>query len=137
MKASSVLESCLYASDLDAVQAFYIDVLGLELISRKLDRHVFFRCGSSVVLLFNPAVTGAVQSEVGGALIPTHGAEGPGHLAFRTNEEDLPAWLKQLKEHGVEIESDVSWPGGGRSLYFRDPAGNSVELVSPKVWGLG
>lgn len=25
---------------------------------------------------------------------------------------------------------------GGKSIYFRDPAGNSVELVTPGIWGL-
>ena len=35
-----------------------------------------------------------------------------------------------------EIEKDVAWPNGGRSLYFRDPAGNCLELASPLVWGM-
>ena len=38
--------------------------------------------------------------------------------------------------HGVSIEKEVEWPKGGKSLYFRDPTGNSVELVTPGVWGL-
>ena len=36
----------------------------------------------------------------------------------------------------VEVESDYAWPGGGRSLYLRDPAGNSVELGTPAIWRL-
>ena len=39
-------------------------------------------------------------------------------------------------EHRVEIEHEEAWPRGGHSLYFRDPAGNSVELITPGVWGL-
>jgi hypothetical protein len=35
---------------------------------------------------------------------------------------------------GVAIEQEVDWPRGGKSLYFRDPAGNSVELLTPGVW---
>ena len=42
----------------------------------------------------------------------------------------------RLQDHGIEIEKEVKWPRGGRSLYFRDPAGNSVELVTPGCWGL-
>jgi len=37
--------------------------------------------------------------------------------------------------NGVPIESEVRWPRGGRSLYVRDPAGNSVEIASPALWG--
>ena len=37
---------------------------------------------------------------------------------------------------GVEIEVDYLWPGGGRSIYFRDPAGNSLEFAEPSIWGL-
>jgi len=39
-------------------------------------------------------------------------------------------------KHGIAIESEITWPGGGRLIYFRHPAGNSVELATPKTWGL-
>ena len=58
-----------------------------------------------------------------------------GHIALAVPETDLPSWRAHLETHGVEIESDVRWPRGGRSLYMRDPAGNSVEIASPTVWG--
>jgi len=48
----------------------------------------------------------------------------------------LSAWRERLAWHGVAIEKEVDWPRGGRSLYFRDPAGNSVEILTPGVWGL-
>ena len=35
---------------------------------------------------------------------------------------------------GIEIESEVTWTRGGRSLYFRDPDGHLVELATPGVW---
>jgi hypothetical protein len=28
----------------------------------------------------------------------------------------------------------VTWPNGALSIYFRDPAGNSIELVTPNIW---
>jgi len=34
------------------------------------------------------------------------------------------------------IEADFTWPGGGRSIYFRDPAGNAIEFAEPRIWGL-
>ena len=91
----------------------------------------FFRCGNSVFLVFEPDKT----SEPGGD-VPTHGAHGPGHIAFAMKHDEIPAWREQLQRNGVEIEQEVSWPSGGYSLYFRDPAGNSVELATPQIWGL-
>lgn len=135
MKLNGVLETCLYAEDLKAAESFYGGVLGLELIAGEDGRHVFFRCGPGVLLIFNPRVTESDQTSVGGAKIPLHGARGSGHAAFAVSEEDLPAWKKRLLDSGVEIESEVSWPRGGSSFYFRDPAGNSLEVATPRIWG--
>ena len=133
---SHVLEACLYATDLDAAERFYVDVLRLERYSAMPGRHVFFRCGSGMFLLFNPARTSGEPSLVGGALVPAHGATGPGHVAFAVPDAEILAWRARLESAGVAIESEVTWPRGGRSLYIRDPAGNCVELASPKLWGL-
>lgn len=130
-----VLETCLYADDLEAAQAFYVDVLGLDLYSVD-SRHVFFRCGQGMFLVFDPRETATGRVEVNGALIPQHGAHGVGHVAFRMPEAERDAWRRRLIARGVEIESEVDWPNGGHSIYFRDPAGNSVELATPRIWNL-
>jgi catechol 2,3-dioxygenase-like lactoylglutathione lyase family enzyme len=44
-------------------------------------------------------------------------------------------YADDLANH-ITIEAEVTWPNGGRSLYFRDPAGNSLEIASPSIWGL-
>ena len=36
----------------------------------------------------------------------------------------------------IAIEADFEWPQGGRSIYFRDPSGNSIEFAEPRIWGL-
>jgi catechol 2,3-dioxygenase-like lactoylglutathione lyase family enzyme len=69
-------------------------------------------------------------------VLPAHGASGSGHVAFGIKAEELAAWRERLQSKGVAIEQEVEWPRGGKSVYFRDPAGNSVELVTPGVWGL-
>ena len=136
MKLSGILETAIYVDDLDAAQDFYGRVLGLSLISRDRDRHVFFRCGQGVFLIFNPEITTTEPATVGGASVPPHGASGAGHMAFRVREDELPLWRARLEREKVAIESEIAWPRGGRSIYFRDPAGNSIELASPKLWGL-
>ena len=135
MKAVQVLETCLYVNDLVRAERFYADVLGLEFVSRQEGRHVFFRCGQAMVLLFNPLAS-RVENSHDGLQIPTHGAVGPGHVAFAASTADLPAWIAHLEAHSTPIERTIDWPGGGRSLYFRDPAGNSLELATPQIWGL-
>jgi catechol 2,3-dioxygenase-like lactoylglutathione lyase family enzyme len=42
-----------------------------------------------------------------------------------------------LRKAGVSIEREVDWDEGGRSIYFRDPAGNVVELAPPTLWSGG
>lgn len=133
MKVNRVLETCLYVDNLEAAEAFYSRVLGLEAFSRVEGRHVFFRCGEGVFLLFNPERT--VRAE-GDTPAPVHGAHGAGHAAFAVKPEELSAWRKHLHQHGVAIETEITWSSGGQSLYFRDPAGNSLELATPQTWNL-
>ena len=131
MRVDRVLETSLYVDDLGAAAAFYEDILGLEPISAVPGRHSFYRCGDGVLLLFDPA-----RTEQPGGEVPPHGARGPGHVAFAVAPEELPAWPARLAAHAIPLEADVTWPGGGRSLYLRDPAGNSVELTTPAIWGI-
>lgn len=123
-----VLETGLYARDLEAAESFYHGVLGLDVLFREEGRHVFFRCGTGVVLVFNPEATRAEEH------LP-HGADGPGHAAFAVRHDDLDGWMEHLATHDIAIEADKTWPSGGRSLYVRDPAGNSIELATPDLWG--
>ena len=131
MQIQRVLETCLCVTDLVVAEAFYREVLGLKLHAREAGRHVFFRCGRAMFLLFDARATQIVDGR-----LPTHGTAGPGHVAFAVAEADLRAWAKRLPKLGVRIEAVIDWPGGGRSLYFRDPSGNSVERATPKIWGL-
>jgi catechol 2,3-dioxygenase-like lactoylglutathione lyase family enzyme len=115
---------------LTRAESFYRDVLGLELECRQQGRHVFFRCGQRMLLLFNPLASREAAGD-----IPPHGALGAGHVAFAVTADELPAWRAWLVERGVAIEKEMEWPGGGKSLYFRDPAGNSLELAEARIWG--
>ena len=131
-----ILETCLYAEDLAAAEKFYSEVLGLSVLGRAEGRHVFFRCGASVLLLFNASRTSTAAGEVAGVPVPTHGASGSGHVCFRIAEASLDHWRARLAERAVTIEAEIQWPSGGKSLYVRDPAGNSVEFAPARIWGL-
>ncbi len=129
MQLGAILETVLYVDDLDAAAAFYGEVLGLEEVSRRPGLFVFFRLEAQMLLLF--VAEAAAQS----TKVPAHGAVGPGHVCFAVAGEALDAWARRLEAAGIGIEQWQDWPKGGRSFYFRDPAGNSLELASPRIWG--
>ena len=136
MQPAAILESALYVTDLDAAEAFYAGVLGLERIARVEGRHVFFRCGAGVLLLFNAEATRHPPAPGARLPVPPHGTQGHGHLCFAATADEIERWRTHLEEKGVAVEADFLWSSGGRSLYFRDPSGNSLEFAEPKIWGL-
>ena len=127
-----VLETALYVDDLEAAERFYGGLIGLERVLRAGDRHVFFRCGPGLLLLFNPAETRLPARH--GPPVPVHGATGPGHMCFAASAAELDGWRARFEAAGVEVEADFRWPNGARSIYVRDPAGNSVEFAEPALW---
>ncbi|MBL8908780.1 MAG: RdgB/HAM1 family non-canonical purine NTP pyrophosphatase [Rhizobiales bacterium] len=135
MRATGILETVLYAENLGRVRPFYEDVLGLECFQASEDRQLFFYCGDQVLLIFDPAKTSLARPPAAG-VPPAHGARGAGHVCFRAEAAELDRWRSRLEEAGIAIEADFEWPAGGRSLYVRDPAGNSVEFAEPRIWRL-
>lgn len=132
-RLGGVLEAAVYGSDLAELERFYADVFGMEAVTRTEGRNIVMRCGHSVVILFDPAVSGQE-----GGTIPHHGARGPGHVALVTADEDVDRWRMRLRALGIDIETEVAWPGAGTSLYVRDPAGNSIEIAPASLWnGIG
>jgi len=126
---SLLLETSLYAADLDAAEHFYGTVLGLDTLLRTDGTHITFRCGPGVLHVFDPD-----DSRASGSL-PPHGADGAVHVAFGVPTDRLAAWRRQFRRHDIAVEHEEAWEEGQRSLYVRDPAGHSVELVSQSLWG--
>lgn len=52
LKAHEIRDTCLCVDDLDRAHDFYRDVLGLELFEQQAGRHLFWRCGQRMLLLF-------------------------------------------------------------------------------------
>lgn len=126
----AVHETVLYGSDPAALAEFYAQVVGLRVVSRMGELGVALRLpDGNVLLLFDPVAASAAGRDV-----PAHGAQGDGHVAFTVAPGELETWRAWLAERNVEIEDEITWSRGGVSLYVRDPAGNSVELVDGEIW---
>jgi catechol 2,3-dioxygenase-like lactoylglutathione lyase family enzyme len=124
-----IYETVLYG-DVAALEAFYREVLGLRLVDGPDELAAAFRLpDGGMLLLFDPE-----RASRTGRPVPSHGASGPGHVAFRVPEGTLDRWHETLLEQDVEIERVVEWDSRRRSLYVRDPAGNSVELTEHELW---
>ena len=130
-----LLETALYVDRLEETVGFYRELLGLTVLDAT-PRLVAMDAGQgTVLLLFQRGATTAGAGTPGG-WIPPHDGAGPVHLAFAIEAAAVGDWEHRLQEHGVAIESRVRWSRGGQSLYFRDPAGHSVELATPGTWSV-
>ena len=126
-----ILETCLYVDDLDAAKNFYTQVLGFNFYSEETGRHVFLAGTDAMLLLFNADIT---ANEVDG-MVPSHGAFGPGHVAFQIEPGEEAKYEALLERHQIEVEKRVTFGNGITSIYFRDPAGNSLEFATRALWG--
>lgn len=132
------LETALYARDLDQARQFWEGVMGLTAFQSRPGRHLFLRVTDQprpqVLLIFDPRATAQPADPDSRFPVPPHGATGPGHVCLAVAPDRLDAWRDHLTRSGIPIEADFHWPNGGRSIYVRDPAGNSVELADPAIW---
>jgi catechol 2,3-dioxygenase-like lactoylglutathione lyase family enzyme len=130
---SAILETCLYVADLPSARSFYANLFGYAVIASD-ERFCAFEAGRQQVLLLFLRGSDPNGSVLPFGTIPPHDGSGPVHIGFSISAESLPAWRVRLAEYGIPIESSVSWPRGGTSLYFRDPDGHLLELVTPGIW---
>ncbi len=121
-KIGGLGEIALQVSDLDIMQAFYENVIGLELMKR-FDTSAFFRIADGynghvqILALFDRATQpNAKQTTLD-------------HFAFTIDLADFEPERTRLETHGLDVHTTthawVQW----RSLYVRDPEGNTLELV--------
>lgn len=130
---TGILETALYADDLPASVEFYRRVFNFPTLRGDDRFHAFAVPGPSVLLIFKKGET-LKPVEFEGGVIPPHDAAGEIHFAFGITADELPKWEAQLKSANVPIESRVTWPLGGTSLYLRDPDRHLVELATPGIW---
>lgn len=128
-----VLETSLYVADLDRAAAFYETVMGLSKIAADARFRAYDCGGATVLLLFLHGATSQTAHLPGGE-IPPHEGAGRLHVAFKIGADELADWEARLADAGVAVEGRVTWPRGGRSIYFRDPDQHLLELATPRLW---
>ena len=134
------METCIYSSELVKMKNFCINALGLEFVSEGNDRHVFLKAGQSMLLIFNPnktLVTTDVDNGSNTTHLPIHGAFAPPaiiHFALEIEKQNYDNAKHMLNEKDIKIEKEVTWGKGTNSIYFRDPVGNLVEIITYGSW---
>jgi catechol 2,3-dioxygenase-like lactoylglutathione lyase family enzyme len=129
-RVNGILETSLYVESAARSAEFYRRIFGFERLDPDEDlnhdtRLCPMRAGDrSVLLLFKKGATR--DTDASGAI----------HIAFGISRSDLVPWEKWLAEQGVTIESRRTWKFGGEALYFRDPDGHLLEVVTPGVWSI-
>jgi catechol-2,3-dioxygenase len=111
----------------------------LEFVSEETDRYVFLKAGQSMLLIFNPNKTLAnnINNASSSAQLPIHGAFAPPsiiHFALEIEKQNYDSAKYMLNQNNIKIEKEVIWEKGTNSMYFRDPAGNLVEIITQGSW---
>ena len=128
-----VLETSLYVDDVERSIGFYRRVFDCEILFQDRRFCALNIAGRQVLLLFKKGATTQAATTPGG-IVPGHHGAGELHLAFAIASDALEPWRAQLADQEVPVESEVTWPRGGVSLYFRDPDGHLLELATPGLW---
>ena len=132
-RISKILETSLYVEDLQTSRMFYERIFSFMTMFQD-DRMCALEVpGEQVLLLFRHGMTDKPAPAPGGEIPPHHG-QGTLHLAFAIPLRELKAWQNHLLHQDIAIESTITWPRGGTSLYFRDPDGHSLEVATPGLW---
>jgi len=135
MTITGVLESSIYVDDVPRATEFYRRIFEFERLVGDDRFSALSVAGRQVFLIFKKGGTLKPMPLPGGVL-PPHDGSGQTHFAFSVPAKELASWEQRLAENGVAIESRIAWPRGGHSIYFRDPDGHLVELITPGCWSI-
>ena len=129
MRLGAVLEVALYhdAAEGQAMTGLYEGVLGLPIVAR-WPGGVAHRLGTALVLIFERE--GLAERE---GPIADHGTVGPGHLCFTVDADAYEDWRRRIADV-TDVVHEHEWSGDRRSFYFRDPAGNLLEIANGDLW---
>jgi catechol 2,3-dioxygenase-like lactoylglutathione lyase family enzyme len=132
---SGVLETAVYVEDVNRSIQFYQEVMQFQKLTSD-ERFCALQAARQQVLLLFKKGASKEPMVIEGGIIPPHDGSGQTHLAFAISAQELAPWERWLERHQVAIESKVRWERGGQSIYFRDPDGHLLELVTPGCWAI-
>jgi catechol 2,3-dioxygenase-like lactoylglutathione lyase family enzyme len=131
--ARGVGEIVLRVRNLDAMVAFYQKALGLDLLKRFGDDIAFLRVAdgygghTQIIGFFRREMPSNFKRRAWRG--HDTGQTTLHHFALEIPREDYDRALAHLAELGIETDTAVHAWIGWRSIYFRDPEENTVELV--------
>jgi catechol 2,3-dioxygenase-like lactoylglutathione lyase family enzyme len=113
----------IFVRDMAAMRRFYEDVLGFALARELSPRWFEYRVGENTLALATPSRTAADP--------PTPQGSAALQLAFRVSPAEVDLCAEELLQQGVELLSPpTDQPFGHRTLFFRDPDGNLLEVYA-------
>jgi lactoylglutathione lyase len=113
----------IFARDMDAMRHFYENIMEFPLLRVLSDRWIEYRIGSTTLAL---TARGARFNDEP----PSQGALSL-QLAFRVAPQVVTDCAAALEAKGVKLISSVTdHPFGHRTIFFRDPDGNVLEIFA-------
>jgi len=118
-----IVELTLETLDRERMERFYVEAFGLEVLAREPDRTWLAAGRHARIGLWTPGEK--EFGDEGGRHV---------HFALSTAPGRLDALRKRIAAYGADVRGPIEHPGGDRSIYVRDPAGNSVEFIAGEIW---
>jgi catechol 2,3-dioxygenase-like lactoylglutathione lyase family enzyme len=113
----------IFVRDMAAMRSFYEDVLGFAMVRELSARWFEYQVGGNTLALAMPGLTAADA--------PTPSGSASLQLAFKVSVAEVDQCADELVRHGVELVSPPTDRAfGHRTLFFRDPDGNLLEVYA-------
>jgi catechol 2,3-dioxygenase-like lactoylglutathione lyase family enzyme len=113
----------IFVRDMAAMRRFYEDILGLALQRELSPNWLEYQLGGNTLALAKPSLTASDA--------PTPRGSASLQLAFKVSAADVDACADELLRRGVTLVSPpTDHAFGHRTLFFRDPDGNLLEMFA-------